>query len=173
MKKKVKIDIENFDASGSKEPGFKVPENYFEEFSDALFTKIHEESLPKETGFTIPKSYFEEVGENIISAIEFPKKRKNTKVKILYAISSVAAAVLLFFSIFNYNKTEVINFNEVTNTDIEEWITQGNMNFDSYDVASIDSNISWSTTIELENISNEEIDNYLHTVDAEFLFNEN
>ena len=47
------------------------------------------------------------------------------------------------------------------------------MNIDSYDIASIDQDLSWESDFNLDGISTEEINTYLDTVEPEFLFIEN
>lgn len=173
MDKKVNKDLENLEKLGIENPGFKVPSNYFEEFSDALFTKIEEDKIPKETGFLSPNTYFDNLEETIISRIDFPKKKKNTKIKILYTISSIAAAVVLYLGISKYQQPETITFDSITVVDVEEWITSGNMSINSYDIASIETDVFTTLSLKSNDFSNEELNDYLDTVDTEFLFLEN
>lgn len=170
MKQEEKKDIEALKILGLTKPGFKTPENYFEEFSDNLFTKINEEELPKESGFNTPDNYFENLEESIITAI--PKEKKKGKLRLLYTISSVAAAFLLYFGIANYQQSKTISFDSLEVADIEAYIAAGNMSIDAYSVASVDANLNLSDLVE-ENISNDELNNYLDNVDPEFLFLDN
>ena len=173
MEKQVKKDIEKLRALGLEKPGFKAPSNYFEEFSDILFTKIDEEKFPEKTGFIAPDSYFENIEASVLSSIDLPKNKKSTKIRILYAISTVAAAIVLYFGLARYEQSETVTFDSLTSTDVESWIISGNMNIDSYDIASIETDEIWNTTLEIESLTNEEINNYLDTVEPEFLFLEN
>lgn len=170
MKQEDKKDIEALKNLGLINPGFKTPENYFEAFTDNLFTKINEEELPKESGFTTPDNYFENLEESIIAAI--PKEKKKGKLRVLYAISSVAAALVLYFGIANYQESNTISFDSLEVTDIEAYIAAGNMSIDAYAVASIDADLNLNDLVEV-NISNDELNNYLDQVDPEFLFLDN
>jgi hypothetical protein len=173
MDKQIEKEIEELRALGLDKPGFKVPSNYFEEFSESIFSKIQEEEIPQETGFNTPEAYFEKVEETILSNINFPKKKKRLHLKVIYTISSIAAAIVLYFGISQYQKPETVSFDSLTTTDIQEWIAKGNMNIDSYDIASIEFEHVWSTNIEMDEVSTKEINNYLDTVEPEFLFIEN
>lgn len=170
MKKQVKIETEKLRALGLDKSGFKTPANYFEEFSDDLFAKIQEENLPKESGFKAPEFYFDELEEAVLSKIEFPKQKKRTTIRVLYTISSIAAAALLYIGVSQYQYSETINFDSLTTNDVENWILSGEMS--SYDIASVGNEEIWST-LEINEISNEEINNYLDTVEPEYLFLEN
>lgn len=170
MDKELKKDIVKLKKLGLSQPGFKTPENYFEDFSDTLFTKLSEESLPTETGFKVPDTYFENLEETIISNIPISKNKKS-KVKILYTISSIAAAFLLYLGLTQYNKSTstTISFESISANDIQAYIEAGNMNIDSYMIAEIDQQIDFNDPL-YNNISDQEINNYLDTQSTEYLF---
>ena len=173
MHKQIEKEIAKLRALGIENPGFKAPSNYFEEFSNTLFTRIQEEQIPQKTGFITPESYFIDIEETILSRIDFQKKRNHTKIRILYTITTVAAAIILYFGLSEYQQPATVSFDSLTTVDIENWIISGNMNIDSYDIVSIGAENVWSSNLEMDKISNEEINNYLDTVEPEFLFIEN
>ncbi|MEI6865001.1 hypothetical protein [Flavicella sp.] len=157
---------------GLNNPGFKTPENYFEEFSDALFSKMTEDELPNKTGFKTPPNYFEKFEEELISKLEKTTPKRKSKVRLLYTVISVAAALFIYFGISQYNQQKLVTFDSITVTDIQAYIEAGNMYVDSYTLASIDGNLDVNSFFD-DAISNQEIDNYLNTLDPEFLFIDN
>ena len=172
MEENVKKDIETLKKLGLSKPGFNTPENYFEEFSDALFTKITEDSLPKATGFEVPDTYFENLEASILSTVENSTHKRKSKVRFLYTISGVAAALLLYMGVAKYNQSTIVTFDSITITDIQDYIEDGNMNIDSYTIASVDENIDLNGLFD-DSISDQEISDYLNSQDTEFLFIDN
>lgn len=157
---------------GLKKPGFKTPENYFEGFSDALFSKMAEDELPTETGFKTPPNYFDNFEKELISKLEKTTDKRKSKIRLLYSITSVAAALFIYFGISQYNQQNLVTFDSITITDIQAYIEAGNIYVDSYTLASIDGNLDMNSFFD-DAISNQEIDNYLNTLDTELLFIDN
>ena len=170
MEEKIKIEEKELRKLGISNPGYKVPDNYFDTFSDQLFSKVAETSIPSKTGFTTPDNYFENL-EKQIFASTINKKRKQ-KIRILYTLSTVAASLLLIFSIFNHTNKENVTFDSITISDVQVWMENGNLSLDSYTIASI------ATDEDLEelehfNVSNEEMEDYLESSGSDFLYLEN
>ncbi len=87
-----------------KENSFKVPENYFDNFSKELETRISEENLKKRFGnknpFTVPENYFE----------TFSVKNKRPERKIIKLITpwlSAAAGIIIIFALWQFLLNEV------------------------------------------------------------------
>lgn len=199
MEKDINKHIESLKAKGLSKPAFKVPENYFEGFSDTLLEKISETSIPEHTGYKTPDNYFEQFSDEIISTIEedsLPNtdgfetptdyfnqledtiiasvkestpSKKQSKVRILYTISSVAAALVLYLGISNYNQETVITFDTISSTDISAYIEQGNMGIDGYTLANVDDEIDLNGLFD-DTISDIEMNDYLDSVDSEYLY---
>ena len=54
----------------SRESGFNVPENYFDELNDNIQSRINIDSaLGSDTGFSVPENYFDELSTNIQSRV--------------------------------------------------------------------------------------------------------
>jgi len=88
----------------NKKNSFKVPENYFDNFSKELETRISEENLKKQFGnknpFTVPENYFE----------TFSVNKKNPERKIVRLITpwlSAAAGIIIIFALWQFLLTEV------------------------------------------------------------------
>ncbi len=126
----------------NKNSGFKMPENYLENFNDALLDKIaslEESKLPNKEGFTVPKDYFNTVHKNITDKLE----EKTTKVislqsykKYYYSAIAAAAAILLFVGI-NLNKTEDYTINDIANADIDAYLEYTDLDLSTYEIAEV------------------------------------
>jgi hypothetical protein len=116
-----------------KHTGYKVPKDYFKTFEDRLFSKI-ETTETAQTGFKVPEGYFNSLEDQLLNKINAQKNPSNRtgKVislfkskKILWAVS-VAASLVLVFSLINTNKTTI---NEISTTEIADYITNNESDF--------------------------------------------
>ncbi len=117
-----------------KKSGFKTPENYFNDLEDHLLSNIKLSEKIEASGFKIPENYLETIEDNIL------KKTHNTSSKVivfkrnyLYAISSIAAAVLLLISL-NLSKSSTTTIDLVDNEAIENYILE---EFETDELASL------------------------------------
>ncbi len=157
--------------------GFKAPEKYFEDFEERLFGKISEESFPKSTGHTVPDGYFESMEERVLKTVSTSEK----PVKVIplfpkkyfgYA-AAIAACLLIGFTIFN-NKTDNSNMDALQLAAIDNYIEDGNLNLDLYDLTSYinDGDIT-DLNLKDQQFSETTLENYiLENVDEETLINE-
>lgn len=171
MKQDSRKYVEELKELGVTEPGFQIPTNYFEGLSKNIFSKIEESSLPESTGFNVPNDYFQDFENSIFKKIKTSKKN-TIKTKVWYVFSSIAAALIVYFGILNYNQTAEISFDSISVTDIQDYIDHGNMNIDSYVIASTNQDIDLAGMID-DIVSENEINSYLDTQNSEFLFLEN
>lgn len=157
-------------------PNFKVPEDYFNNFEDRLFTKIEEESLPKASGFSVPEGYFAQVEQRIITAT---KSEKSTKVIPLFSkrnlsyIAGIAASLIIAISLFN-KEQEQITIDNIQLSAIDKYIDDGNLNLDLYDLMSYlnDSDLS-QIDFDLIALSSKDIEGYLKdNTDENFWFDD-
>lgn len=88
-----------------KQSGFKVPDDYFNNLEDAVFTKINTKSAIDaidKPGFTVPKNYFSTIENKVTDTL----KKDDVKVisivnrRNLFYLTGIAAALVLMFSIF-------------------------------------------------------------------------
>src|SRR5690606_4418897 len=117
--------------------GFKTPENYFEDFEAQLFSKIDEVNLPKSAGFKVPQNYFENLDEEILKSVmdsEKPTKVISLIPKKYYGYAaSIAACLIIGFAVFN-SISENENLDALQMAAIDNYIEEGNLNLDFYDV---------------------------------------
>ena len=117
-----------------KTTGYKVPKGYFDQVEDGVLSQLASENLPKTTGFKVPKSYFSDVDDDILSKIEATGDSKVRSIglrRTFYYISGVAAALLLFFTIYNYNASA----DEISIDMVESYFETNSM--DSYELAEL------------------------------------
>ncbi|WP_139957900.1 hypothetical protein [Flavicella sediminum] len=163
--------LENLKNRGLENPGFSVPENYFEDADDALMLPLFEQKIPKKLAYQVPENYFENFEQELFKKQGLQKKGKLRK---LYIASSIAASLLLFFT-WNYvsNTKPEVTFESLTIAEIDAYIENGNFYVDSYDIAK---NLPEDATLSLVNktkFSESEILNYLEEVDPELLYLDN
>lgn len=119
-----------------KNPGFKIPDNYFEGIEDAVLSQIKLKSI-EGTGFKVPEGYFESLEDTVTNKIS---KNKNTKVITLFTkqnllyVSSIAATLLLLFNLSVFNKKRD-TFETLETVTLESYIM--NENIGSYEIVSL------------------------------------
>ncbi len=120
---------------------FKTPESYFEDFSEKLTSRLSEEgtSLPENDGFIVPNNYFEGLHKNIQQKL----KVEETKViplhpykKYYYAVASIAAIALVLFAL-NQNTSKEITFEDIANSEIENYFENNELDFSTYEIAEL------------------------------------
>ncbi len=157
--------------------GFKTPENYFEDFEAQLFSKIEEANLPKSAGFQVPQNYFENLEAEVLEAVK--TSEKSTKVVALFPkkyfgyAAAIAACLLIGFTIFN-NKTDNETLDALQLAAIDNYIEEGNLNLDLYDVTTFinDEDIT-NLDLTTQQFSEATLKNYLlENMDEETLINE-
>ena len=154
-----------------KHNGFIVPDEYFEKVNDQILSKTKKVQLPTRTGFDIPESYFDNL------EIKTPNKNPKTKIVNLFSNQykkfiniAVAASLLLFIGI-NYfsNRQETLSLDNISANEIENWMDDYSIGFNSYDIAEVYNDIEINNSLYFE----DEISDYLEKKDLEILFLEN
>lgn len=120
-KKSTHIKIKNEQTS----LGYKVPENYFEDFQKGIMGKIENDSINekhlKNLGLNTPDNYFENSKKIIINATK-PKKSKIVSFLTYnkWLLSSVAAASVALFVTFNILNNNISVKNNISNLNSEQ-----------------------------------------------------
>ena len=142
-------------------PGFKIPENYLQDFEDQILSEVKLKERIETSGFEVPQGYFDTLEQQIMSKVS---KESTTKViplvstKTLIYISSIAACFILMFSIFN-NNTE-LNFDDLETASIENYLSEEDIN--SLDIAALLSDDELSTKNFIDSDFNDDLlENYL------------
>lgn len=154
-----------------KKEGFKSLEGYLDSIEDKVFEKLNLEKDKKEAGFKIPENYLETVEDNVFTTINNgPKVIDFTRIFLKRLIPIAAAASLLLFIFINNNQTTDVNLDQLASTEIEQWIDDDLITFNTFEITDI------FDDVELENVAifkEEEIENYLIGTDIEDLIEEN
>jgi hypothetical protein len=163
-----------------KDTGFSVPENYFSKAKDSFSSFLSENKIPKKIGFTVPENYFKDV-ENSIIEKAIPKKAVKIislkKALLKYIPIATAASIALFLSI-NYlnpsNTTQEVNFENLAQSDIENWIIENSNELsDHYFATLLHGTIINENDFALTDIKNDAIEAYLIYSEDTSLLNEN
>ena len=144
-----------------KHIGFKVPKDYFETFDDSLFSKLEDSNSNNKTGFAVPDNYFENVEDAILNKIEaedsIPVISLFNKKTLLF-VASIAACIVLVFSIFKNNDVSV---NDIATTEIENYL-ETNQTISETELLSLLNNEDINQLIkETNTIANQQIEDYL------------
>jgi len=144
-----------------KETGFKIPQNYFEEFEDALITELKLKETCADSGFKVPTNYFNTVEHNILNAVKettTPKVIKLITWQKLSYVTAVAASLIIMFNIIFNNRT--LDINKIETASIENYIL--NEEFDTNDMATLFKDVDISViSLSNNNINSETLENYL------------
>ncbi|MFD0862351.1 hypothetical protein ACFQ1M_09020 [Sungkyunkwania multivorans] len=165
-----------------KDDGMSVPSGYFENMNEQLDEKMLTEKLPAKEGMRVPDGYFSSFEERLFDKLN-QDKASSTKVvklhsykKYYYAISGVAAAILLFVAIkFAFPGASDLEkqWAQIENEDIEKYIATGTT-LNSYEIAEvfgtetldyaeiIEEEYSDEEVIEFINNNIESVDDYLY-----------
>ncbi|WP_298503135.1 hypothetical protein [uncultured Maribacter sp.] len=129
----------------NKNSGFKLPENYLENFNNSLLDKIasqeemEKDKLPTKEGFNVPNDYFNNLHKNIVEKLnETPIKVISIKsYKKYYYFAIATAAILLLLIGINLNKTETYNMSDLANADIDAYLEYADLDLSAYEIAEV------------------------------------
>ncbi|APX99816.1 hypothetical protein [Lacinutrix venerupis] len=158
--------MKNENLNNVKKTGFKVPQNYFEEFENSILTEAKLKNLVSDSGFKVPEGYL----DNFSVPIE-----KETKVisifskKNMLLVSSIAAAIVLFFSL-NVFDNSPLSFDDLDTTTVDNYILNET---EIGDLTSLfqDNELSENQFIDYS-LSDEALDNYIENIDFNDLYSE-
>jgi hypothetical protein len=123
-----------------KSTGFKIPDQYLDALDDEVISKLKTEVLQDKvnaSGYKVPDDYFGTLEASVLDKIT--NDTPNSKVislvnkRTLLYVSSIAAAVLLVFSL-NTLKTKP-SFKDLATNTVEDYILDEGIN--AYDIASL------------------------------------
>ncbi len=124
-----------------KKDGFTTPEGYFDKLEDKIVGSLKDgDVMPKTHGMAVPEGYFENFEERLFDRIEQNDKevkviKLSTYRKYVYTAISVAAALVLFFTVFY--KPEGNTIDSLPTAYIDELIDDGMITMDSYEIAEV------------------------------------
>ncbi len=166
------LKAESFLKKGTKE-AFKTPENYFKSIEDLVLSKLKAEAIQNTNETNIPKNYFDSIEDKVLNKLKKEPKvisLKSSFVKFVAPLA-IAASLLLVFILNNNAKT--VTFDSLASSEIETWITNGNIEIDALSIASIYPEIELNDEIYSTSISDDEVLDYLNDEDLEDLIYDN
>jgi hypothetical protein len=146
--------------------GFKVPENYFDNFEKRIFEKIESEIIPKETGFKVPDGYFDNLEDIVLQKLKAEEKSQkvihlNSRRTWVY-LTAIAACLAIIVSIFIKDESIFKQIDSLKTATIENYIDEGYLDLESYEVlALLDDEDLTNINFESDTFSEELLENYL------------
>ena len=126
--------------------GFKVPENYFEDFeSEMLDTFCLEPDMlniiEKDSGFKVPSYYFETLENKIFDRIENSEAEGKViplyRTRKFYYYAAVAAVFVGLISTLLFNPVQKNTFDSIELSAIEAYMDSGNIDFNYNEISAI------------------------------------
>jgi len=151
---------------------YKTPNAYFKTIEDLVVTKLKAQTLKKEVTTAIPDGYFETLEDQVLTKINDTSKIRNLKIISKYVVPiTIAASFLIIFLLNNTSKS--ITFEDLATSEIEEFIENGDINYDVESLALIFPEVTLDDTYYTSTLSDSDVLNYLNENDLETLILEN
>lgn len=166
------IKVEKFQKKINKNT-FKTPNNYFDSVEDLVITKLKAEALKSTNNNEISEKYFDSIEDTVLKEIRTTSKVKSLKINFakFAAPLVIAASIILIFILKNNSKT--ITFDSLAQSEIENWINNGNIDIDAFSIASMYPEIELNNEMYSASISDDEVLEYLYEEDLGGIIHEN
>lgn len=154
-------------------PGFKVPEGYFEEFEDRMMHAISQPAplsdYKGKSGFAVPQDYFESLETEILAKVREPKPEGTIvplfKRREFYYAASIAAVLIgIVSTLFLKPNPELSmsSFNSLEISALEYFVEEGNMDLNFNEISSFMFEEDYILqNSDNSNLNEEELFNYL------------
>ncbi|UMB61350.1 hypothetical protein MHL31_03890 [Lutibacter sp. A80] len=151
---------------------FKAPNAYFDTVEENIISKLKTYIIKKETAHSVPEGYFETLEDQVLNKIKTTSKvRTLKKVSKYIAPLAIAASFLLIFILNNTQDT--ITFDNLTTSEIEDFIDNDMLHYDAESLAAIFPEVSLDDLNYTETIPDADVVNYLNENDIDALLLEN
>ncbi|PCH78395.1 MAG: hypothetical protein COB98_00400 [Flavobacteriaceae bacterium] len=156
---------------------FTLPKDYLESIDDTVIAKLKAEIIYQENdaNSSIPVDYFDHIEDSVLGKLS--KKQGLFQLKSLFKSKftplAIAASLLLIVTLGNVNKAQAVTFKDISSSDIELWVANGDLVFSVEDFTDPVS----STALDFDNFSriysDEQALDFLEETDLEnILFND-
>lgn len=125
--------------------GFKVPENFFEDFEEKMMRSVGEkpvleDALSAGSGFKVPESYFEDLERDILLKVEGENKGGKlitlfNNTKLYYAAAVAAVFIGIVSTVFFTPVSESYSIDGLELSAIEQYIDEGYINFNFNEIS--------------------------------------
>jgi len=136
----MKMNIEKY----KNKSGFKVPDNYLEDFETNLFEKLEIASLERKenkSGFQVPADYFDTFEDTIQAKLNKDSNRGKIinlfSKKQLYYACAIAAIFLIVFSTGLWESKQTSDLNNLDYAAIEQYIDEDDMDLNYNDISNL------------------------------------
>lgn len=160
------IIITKIDSKKDKN-AFKTPEDYFESVEDLVITKLKSEAIQTENNEEIPENYFTSIEGTVLNRLKSNSEiaaNKRNLVKIFAPIAIAASLLLIFVLKIN---SSTISFDSITSTEIETWISEGLIEANEYNIASVFEDIELENEFINLTLTDDETLDYLYNEDLD------
>lgn len=152
---------------------YKTSQNYFENIEDIVLTKLKAQSLTKDHINSVPDRYFDSIENKVFEKLNSKPKIKSIKNISKYLAPIAIAASFLIIFLINNNSTSQITFESLAATEIEEFINNGEIDYDLETLSSVFSDFEVNNVDSIELLSDSDVFNYLNNSDLEEFIYEN
>jgi len=167
-----------------KNPGFKIPDQYFQDFEDRLMQAVQQENIlpdametyPGKPGFSIPQAYFTGLEDRILDKVNLdqPKVIPLFSAKKLFYAAAVAAVFIgIFSTLFFRNDSTVFTMDSIELSALENYIEEGYFDLDFNELSAFMTEDGYSFgNYNTDKFSDEAVYNYINEniEDPELLF---
>ena len=145
--------------------GLNTPTDYFEGLEAVILNKAKLNDKVSDTGFKVPQDYFETIEDSIIkNTKQTPKVITLFSKKTLLYVSSIAAVVVLFFSLSTIvNGEDTFTLADVDTEQIDHYVLNETQ---ATDIAALFTETELENTSFIDyNLSDDTLDSYLEDLD--------
>ncbi len=159
-----KLSVQQF----PEKEGFDLPLNYLETVEERVLKTIVNDTNLKKESLNIPEGYFDTIEDRVFKkiqqdTIEQPKVI-NLKSRLIKVIAPIAIAASLLLMIVLNNNSDGYTIEDLAASDIEEWLEDDLISFDSYEIAEVYHDVSLENEFSTDDL---EVLNYVNGTDIE------
>lgn len=164
------IIVINIESTKNKK-AFKTPDNYFKSVEDLVIIKLKSEVIQNENNQKIPEDYFTSFEDTILNKLDTNLEIASKRRKIIKLIAPLAIAASLLLTFVLRTNSSTISFDSITSTEIETWITEGHIDANEYNIASVFEDIELDIEFISLTLKDDEVLDYLYNEDIDdFIF---
>ena len=164
------IIVINIESTKNKK-AFKTPDNYFKSVEDLVIIKLKSEVIQNENIQKTPENYFTSFEDTILNKLDTNLEITSKRRKIIKIIAPLAIAASLLLTFVLRTNSSTISFDSVTSTEIETWITEGHIDANEYNIASVFEDIELEIGFISLTLEDDEAFDYLYNEDIDdFIF---
>lgn len=158
-------------------PGFTSPKDYFDNIESQIMDRVSlSTKVSSRNAFKVPENYFEELDSRILDNT-LASARKESKVFSIFRnttlryAASVAAILLIFISIFQFQKAQ--DFKNISTAHISSYIDSGYLDYSDIDFEALLTDEMLDDVSLFSSLSQDELFDYLsYDVDESQLIND-